>query len=328
MSNAITGQRSLTVGLPLLLLLLFADCLALRAAHTPLTEGSVALSEFFEEIHVVDVASGTIVDALNSDPFDAPFGQHIEVLDPDSIVITSFRELHRYDVATHQTSLITTLSSSFDEITRDGTGNLLVAGNSGILRVDPVTGAETPIYDAPLFSPRDLVVDDRGLIYVAEFFSGLAVIDPAAGTLRQIGDFSPNQFENLDIGPDGFLYLNSIFGGEFYRVHPGTGELTLLANDATAAVTELQVAADGKVLFGGRHETINGLFSLDPVTGVISTVVNGTVFGAGFFSVLDLDVYESNLRSSLPEPGTFALLLFGGCMSGLHGRRPRKLANS
>jgi hypothetical protein len=310
--NSCWRQRWLCAGL--LALVIAADRSTLCASHVPVTDGTVIISEFFEQIYRVDVASGTVTDALNSDPFDAPFGQLIEVLTPDSIALTSFRELHHYDVATHATALVKELTFNPREITRDGTGNLVAVGSPGVVHVDATTGAEALIFDDAFFSPHDVVVDQQGLLYLAEFFDALGVIDPVAGSFRKIGDFGANQFAHLDIGPDGFLYASSTFGGEFYRIHPFSGAATLLSADSTINVDDLQVAADGTLLFAGRHGSIDGVFALNPTSGIISTVINGTTINGGFFSTLDIDLYESNPRSSLPESSAFVLLLVGSAV--------------
>jgi hypothetical protein len=299
------------LGLGLIALIYFVEGGAHSLANPPLAEGTVVISEFFEELHYVNVPAGTVADVLNSDPFDRPFGQRVEVLNPNSIALTSFNELHHYDVATHATSLVKQLSFNPREITRDGTGNLVAVGLPGVVHVDSATGAENLIFHDSLFRPGDVVVDASGLIYLTEFFAGLGVVDPAAGTFRPIGQFAANQFAHLDIGPDGWLYASTTFGGEFHRVHPGSGAATLLAADSTIRVEDLKVADDGTLVFGGTRDAINGVHTFDPATGIIDTAVNGTTVNDGFFSVLDLDIYDSTLRRAVPEPAAGTLLLCG-----------------
>lgn len=273
-SNGAGAHQSLSLGLIAILCVAFGN--PTGAAHPPLAEGAVMISEFFEEIHYVNMAAGTVADVLNSDPFNSPFGQQIEALDANSIAITSFSELHRFDVATHQTLLVRDLSFNPREITRDGAGNLYAVGSPGLVHVDATTGAETVVYDDVFFNPSDAVVDSGGLVYLTEFFAGLGVVDRVAGTFRKIGDFGANRFAHLDLGPDGWLYAATTFGGEFYRIHPGSGAATLLAADTSIRVEDLQVAADGTLVFGGGRNSIEGVHTVDPTTGIITTVVNGT----------------------------------------------------
>ena len=292
-------------------------------ARVELAEGTVVVSEFFEEVHLLDLTTGDFTDALDSNPFDAPFGQLIEVFNKDSVALTSFRELHRYDVASKTTSLVKELSFSPAEITRDRTGNLVAVGTSGVVRIDAMTGAETLIYDETFFAPRDAVVDDQGNIFVTEFFNALGVVNPRTGTFEKIGDFRASQFGHIDLGIDGLLYLSSTSGGNFYQVNPYTGSAKLLAAEPLAIVDELQIAPDGSLLFGGRLDSVEGIFSLDPTTGSFLTVVNGDALNGGFFNLLDFDVYESGLRFSVPEPSTLRIFLIGCCALPWGVRRNR-----
>lgn len=303
--------------LSLALLCLATVCSDVRIANAQLANGSIVASEFFEEILLIDPITGSATDVLNSNPFTSPFGQLIEVLDPDSVILSSFRELHHYDVASRSTMLLGELSFVPSEITRTGTGDLIAVGTGGVVHVDVSTAEETLIYDATFFSARDAVVDDRGLIYITEFFDALGVVDPVAQTFTRIGDFPASKFLHIDLGPDGYLYLSTVFGGEFYRVHPQTGNAKLLATVSTASIEDIQVTDSGEILFAGLLNSIEGIHAIDPLTGNAETLLNGENLNGGFFSLLDFDVYNMQLRSSIPipEPSSLALLLVSATIS-------------
>ena len=63
------------------------------ASWGQLTEGDVVLSEFFEELRRVDVASGSVDDILDSVPIGNIVGQNAEVLNSNTVILSSFSEL-------------------------------------------------------------------------------------------------------------------------------------------------------------------------------------------------------------------------------------------
>jgi sugar lactone lactonase YvrE len=107
----------------------------------------------------------------------------------------------------------------------------------GVIRVDPVTGAQTTVSSGGLFSdPIGIAVEADGNILVADRFAGLG---------------TPPFF----------------FGG-LIRVDPATGAqttLSSLANDLTNP-TAVAVEADGNII----ADTASGLRRVDPVTGAAS----------------------------------------------------------
>jgi len=294
-------------------------------AQAQLPESTILLSEFFEEIHTFDPANSSLTDVLDS-PDLGPFGQHIEAIDSNTVAITSFSDLLFYDVSSQTTSLFTQLSFVPSELTRDGNGDLVAIGTSGVLRVDTQTGLETLIHDETFFSPGDGVVDSAGNIFVTEFFEGLGVVLPNGG-FRPIGDFGTNEFSNVDIGIDGALYVATTTGGDFLRVDQSTGDATLLAAGAFDSIVDLEVTDDGNIFFAGSVDDNSGLFSLDVVSGNVNTLLLTDDLNDGFFSTLDIDVFSSTNRSALsaiPEPSSGSLLAMLG-LGMVGGMRRRNI---
>ena len=305
----------------------FTTCIALiisPVASAQLVEGDVVFGEFFEELHQVDTNSGAVVDILDSPLGESVFVMNTEILDPNSVLISDFSDLVRYDVPSQTTSLLTTLSFNPQEITRDINGNLIATSTSGVFRVDGTTGAETLIHDDTFFSAGDAVVDQSGNIFVTEFFDALGVV--GSNGFTQIGNFSANQFSNIDIGTDGQLYLASTFGGEFWRVNPVTGQGTQLGSDLFSSLDDIQVDANGDILFSATVNSIDGLHLFDPNSATITNVFDSDDFNGGFFSPGDLDIFESSLRStnfvSVPEPTSATSI--GLVLIGISMKRRRK----
>jgi len=294
-------------------------------AQAQLPQSAIVVSEFFEEIHLLDLANQSVTDILDSPIGASPFGQNIEVLNPNTIAITSFSDLYYYDVPSQTASLFTSLSFFPSEITRDGNGDLVASSTSGIFQIDTTTGNATLIHDEPFFSPDDAVVDSQGNIFVTEFFDSLGVVNPNGG-FTPIGNFGANEFSHIDIGIDGSLLLASTFGGDFTQVDPTTGAATVLATNAFTSLNDLQVADNGDILFAGTVANTSGIFSLDPLSGVVSSIATEGVNGA-FFSPLDFDIFSSTNRASLqtvPEPSSTSVLAMFGLAAWIRRRRSIK----
>ena len=118
--------------LPLLTCSFFAIAILPSFAQAQLPQSAIVVSEFFEEIHLLNLANQSVTDILDSPIGASPFGQNIEVLNPNTIAITSFSDLYYYDVGSQTASLFTSLSFFPSEITRDGNGDLVASSTSMI----------------------------------------------------------------------------------------------------------------------------------------------------------------------------------------------------
>lgn len=293
-------------------------------AQAQLLEGDVVLPELFEELHVFDTNSGTLTDVLDNAIIEAITIDNAEGLNSNTVILSSFSDLYRYDVSTATSSFFSTLSFTPNEITRDLNGNLIAAATGGVYRIDAATGDTTLLHTETFFSTDDAVVDQNGTIFVTEFFDALGAVNPNGG-FTQIGDFSSNQFSNLDIGIDGQLYLASTFGGEFWRVDPVSGEGTLLGEDLFLNLDDLQVDDNGDLLFSATVGDEDGLFLFDPETAEITNLI-GNDDVDGLFSIRDVDIFATQFRSTdfvpVPEPGSVSLFVLA--MIGISTTRRRQ----
>jgi len=200
---------------------------------------------------------------------------------------------------------------------------LIAVGSLGVVRIDATTGNETLIHDESFFSPDDAVVDNQGNIFVTEFFDGLGVVNPNGG-FTPIGNFGANEFSNLDIATDGSLLLASTSGGDFVRVDQSTGTSTVLATNVFSSLEDFQVADNGDILFVGTVASESGVFSLDTVSGIVSSIVTDENINDGFFSPLDIDIFSSTNRVALravPEPSSTSVLAMIGLAALIRRRR-------
>lgn len=291
-------------------------------AQIDLEDQTIIVSEFFDEIFRIDPGSNTAVDILDSDPFESPFGQLVEAVSPTQIIISDFNDLFSF-TGSDSTTLVATVPGILREIVRDGTGNLVATSTSGLYSVDLTSGDSQQIFDATFFSPSDAVVSGDGIIYVTEFFESLNAINPVTGTRRQIGNFGADGFDHLDIGPDGLLY--TVDGDEFHQVNPITGDSIFLGSAESAQIEDLKVDRDGRLLFGGGYNGIEGVFAFDPFTGGVVTLFDGATIDDTFFSVLDFTLAEEGLRTAISVPEPAALMPTIGLFTLILSRRHRSV---
>ena len=279
-------------------------------------ENQVVLSEFYEELYLIDANASTAIDILDSPTGASPFGQLVEVLNENTIIQSNFSDLYRYDPVTQTSSLWTSLPFRPLEIARDLNGDLITIGTSGVWEIDGITGDIRRIHDATFFSPTDAVVSAEGIIFVTEFFESLGFVRPGGG-YTPIGNLRPNKFSHLDLGLDGNLYLSSRTDGEFWRVDPLTGQADLLGANVFTSMDDFKVEASGSILFSGNDDVTDGVFRFDPITGQTTTIVDGANFNSGFWSGLDLDIYSPSFRTASVVPEPVSLLLTSGAMIGM-----------
>lgn len=297
-----------------------------------LNDQDIIFSEVFEEIFVFDPASGAVNDVLDSNPLESPFGQLVEAVTADRIVISDFGNLYEY-VDQTTTRLVASLPRSISAVARDGNGNLFVGDSNGIFSVDLDTGEVESVIEE-LFFTTDIVASGDGLVYFTSVLGDvLAVIDPITGTSRQIGRFGFGEpgfeefgavgFRHLDIGPDGLLYAASL--DEVFQVNPLTGDAQILATTGISSIDGLSVDLGGQLVLAGDFGGTEGIFSVNPLTGGVTTLLDGATIDDRFFSIQDISVWEPGLRTALngaavPEPtGLVPMLIVSGVV--VTGRR-------
>lgn len=295
--------------------------------QTNFPQNGIIISEFFEELLEVPTGSTFANDVLDSPINNSPFGQILTVIDSNQAIVSDFADLYLYNRASQSASLFATLPDVPSDIALAPSNQLIATTASEIITIDLLSGAVTTAFTGTFFAPEDVVATADGSIFITEFFDALSEIDLTSGTSRRIGNFSTNQFEHLDLGPDGFLYTATTFNNEFFRINPNTGQSTLLGTANLATIEELKVADDGSILFGGSFGGTDGIFEVDPLNGNISTVFDGDTFDDDFFDVLDFDLTGRSLRiaTAIPEPSSTNLLALA-CIAGLLKRKRRRKA--
>ncbi len=274
-----------------------------HGAQPEFAEGSLLIAEFFRDFYQWDPVSG-FTHLREHRPFTFRTPQLVEVVDNNTAYVVSFNEFQRFSL-TDGFSLVSKLSFFPKEITLDPTsGDLIAVQPNGVFRIDASTGAETLLFEKTFFSPSDAVVDSRGNIFVTEFFKSLGVLRPSDNySFSPIGNFGPGFFFDVDLGPDGLLY--GAGNGGFYRVNPVTGDSTELATNLYDFFQDLQVDDQGRILFAGVVDEINGVFRFDPANGELETLADGSSRN-GFFSVQDIAL-RHEARTAIPEPAATAL---------------------
>ncbi len=322
------GHRDFSVLLALLAAVALPVFVTTTVCAQQLNDQDIVFSEFFKEIFVVDRTNGLTEDILDSNPFDSPFGQLVEAVASNRIIISGFGDLYEY-VNQTTTRLVVSIPGSISVMTRDGNGGLFVGDSRGLYSVDLDTGEVEAVFEE-LFFPRDIVASDDGLIYSTHARDVLSVINPTNGTSRKIGSFGFGEsgfeefgrvrFQHIDIGPDGLLYVAT--SDEFFQVNPLSGDAQLLPTTGVSSIDGLGVDRDGQLVFAGEFSGTIGVFSLNPLTGGVTTLLDAATIDDTFFSIQDMTIWEPGLRTALaiPEPtGLVPMLVFlGACAIRRH----------
>jgi hypothetical protein len=167
------------------------------------------------------------------------------------------------------------------------TGDLVVA-DAGLLKIDPVTGAQTPIVSGGgCCGGQRIAFASNGEIFALAGGPARVVrVNPATGTLTTIssGQFfvSPNSIA-LEANGDILVTDHAAFGGPggVIRINPATGVQTPVSSDGFfSEPLSLAVAAGGDIFivdsaaFGGG----GGVIRVNPATGIQSAVASGGNF--------------------------------------------------
>lgn len=274
--------------------ILITHCFALsNVGNAQLSNGAIIIPEFFEELYRVPSAGGTPIDLLDSSAFDRVPADRLTIADANTAYLSYFADLYSFDFVTGQRSFIDTLSFNPFEVTASSNGELVALSPTEVFRVDPVTGDESSWYTETFFTPTDAVFDSSGNLFLTEFFDAIGKLSPG-GSFTKIGNFPSNKFSHLDLGPDGMLYLSTNVGASFYRVNPNTGAGIALDSDVFTYINDLQVDADGDILFVGEVDETQGVFRFDPDTKAVTTLVDGETVNGGFFNPLDIAIFSSD----------------------------------
>ncbi len=178
-------------------------------------------------------------------------------------------------------------------------GDIIVAdydafgGPGGVIRVDPVTGAQTTISSGGSFvQPFGIAIDAAGNLLVTDHLAfggsgGIIRVDPTTGaqtTISSGGSFVQPRGIAIDAAGNLLVADYAAFGGGggIIRVDPTTGAQTTIASGGSFVFGLYGIAIDaaGSLLvadlnaFGGS----GGIIRVDPTTGAQTTIASGGSF--------------------------------------------------
>ena len=216
------------------------------------------------------------------------------------------------------------------DIAVEADGNLLVAdmgapdlADGGVIRVDPVTGNQTPLsMGGQFFDPAGIAVAPGGDIYVVDHLAvdgngGVFRVDPRTGAQTLVSKNGPqgSLFDlpyDVAIDQSGNLVVanrvsrsqlnNCTQAGSLIRVEPNTGVQTLISRSGTpfesllAFPVGVAVEADGRLLVANECQLQGGVIRMNPADGDQSVVT------------------ANNLNDTLVTPERIALAPDGGLL--------------
>jgi streptogramin lyase len=247
----------------------------------------------------------------------------------------SIAEVIQVDPVSGDQTVISTLPPSEEGASTNGVlvdtnGDILVAAQSQLIRVDPATGNQTPVASGHL--PRGVTgmareADGKILISAG---GRLVRVDLTRGAQTQVPTTSTE--EGLAVEADG----NILFGtwtlpsakSKVIRVDPATGDQTVVTSGDRLGGNPWGVAleADGKILVTSRG---SGLVRVDPVTGR-QTLVAAFPFATGVAVEADGNILVGTVLSTAgvstlirvnPRTGTQSAVCFLSTspVRGVHG---------
>ena len=151
----------------------------------------------------------------------------------------------------------------------------------GLLKVNPVTGATTPLASVHVDSKALLTIDQQNQIVYLDNNEHLMRLDPATSVATTLSLDTFTFANGLAIEPNGNLLISSNKG--VYRVDAQTGISTLFSHGNSFSPSSLAVTPVGDIYV---NEFFNGLQKIDPVTGAATHVpgTNVTIFDNGMIS--------------------------------------------
>lgn len=215
-------------------------------------------------------------------------------------------------------------------------------GLGGVIKVDPISGAQTKISQGGSFShsPVALAFDSDGTIWAINRGGnpGLVRVDPISGAQTPISTgglfVKPN---GIAVEADGNVLVSDFDGfggtGKIIRVDPATGGQTVVASGGSLVdPTGMVLDANGDILVAdfGEPGGTGKIVKVNPSTGAQTVVSSGGVFIDPFGITLDLDGnilvadFDNNggagkLIRVDPVTGTQSIVSSGGFFVNLAG---------
>ena len=170
-------------------------------------------------------------------------------------------------------------------------------GAGGVIKVDPITGAQTTISSGGAFvDPVGIAIAPNGDIFVTDLNAfggsgGVTRVDPVTGAQTPIssGGFFVDPF-GIAIEANGQLVVTDVGSPAVIRVHPITGAQTLVSSGGNLSFPSgITVAPDGNLIVGDANafgsppfntpsNSGGAIFRVDPVTGAQTVISSGSPF--------------------------------------------------
>jgi hypothetical protein len=170
--------------------------------------------------------------------------------------------------------------------------------NANLVRIDPVTGAQTLVSSNGLFStPHDVTVGDNGVIYVIDGGNHMLItVDPVTGQQTAL---------SLNFVPQWGLGLAALL--------PGASGMTPVMQSATVTITNLLDGAAESLAANTTGTNITA--SYNSATGVLS--LTGADTPANFQRVLRTVVYNNTLTNPNITPRQIQFVVNDGTFRSL-----------
>ena len=223
---------------------------------------------------------------------------------------------------------------------RINSGDLLIAnhevvvkGHAGVLKLDPVTGAQTVISKGGLFGqPNEVVLGQGGTLYVtdssaqAEAGAVLSVTPPSKKQQVVTSGGLLGNPQRIALEADGHLLVTftGVAPPAIVRVDPQTGAqsyVTMLAFQGIA----LAVEGTGQILVGMNSSPIQ-IARVDPVTGNQTTLSAGGLLNSAWDlevapsgDIIVLEPYTQMVVRVDPVSGAQSVISSGGLLNSPYG---------
>lgn len=224
---------------------------------------------------------------------------------PTILINDSNGNLISYDTVTKASTRLSNTGSTMFDIAQNSGGDLFGVNGSTLFKISPTTGATTTLGSLGAFV-NGLVFGPDGTLF-GSGDSNLYKINPTSGQASLIGAMGVNSAGDLAFFK-GQLYLASNLG--LALVNSASGAASLIAG-STPDFFGLASTAD--TLFGVKG---NGIYSIDPTTGVGTSVASYS--GSAAYGASSLPV---TTPTAVPEPATWAMMLLGLVLVGYALRR-------
>jgi len=230
------------------------------------------------------------------------------------------------DPANGQQTFLFELSDFSIDMKTDSAGDLIIAHENGVVRVDPNTGVETEIAnvgDDLLIEPIGMDLNAAGEIIVLDAGDAdvsLIKVDPVSGfeTLIASGGLLASADNDLAVEPSGDIIV--LGDGNLIRINPITASQTELTENVFGG-TEVLIINDAGVIFAAGNEVVK----INPITGSTNIISSGfnEISGIGIEPDGNIIVIDTDIGSTIyrvhPDTGAQSLVSSGDLLEESFG---------